>query len=178
MKIIKLLGPFLLVLGILFPICSFTQFKMREYINEITLEKVKDEGNYFAILEIDAIGLKRELFEIDSYENQVSKNILVHKKSIFPGNDHSHVILAAHSGNGKSAFFKDLDQLQLRDEITLYYQGVIWTYEIIEIEEQEKTGVLYLKENDLDLISLITCTEGKANTQTIFYGKLKEHKNL
>ena len=153
-------------------------YKIDEKNYAVILEEHLEENNYFAILEIESIALKRELYEINSKENNVNKNILVHKKSIFPGQEVSHIILAAHSGNGSNAYFKDLYKLNLKDEIKLYYDNYSWTYEIEDIEYQEKTGILYLKEENRDMITLITCTKNDSDTQTIYYGALKECQNV
>lgn len=153
-------------------------YKIEEENYAVILEDHLEENNYFAILEIEDIALKRELYEINSEENNVDKNILVHKKSIFPGQKVSHIILAAHSGNGHNAYFKDLYKLELNDEIKLYYNDYVWTYEIEDIEYQEKTGILYLHEEEMDMITLITCTKNNSTTQTIYYGILKNKEKI
>lgn len=175
---IKFLGIALILVGVFVPAFHFTKAKVDENKYIEVLEEKEEKQDYFAILEINEIHLKRELFPAYSKENHVDKNVLVHKMSTFPGSKESNIIFAAHSGNGKNAFFKDLYLLEESDLITLYYQGVKWLYEIVDIEEQEKTGVLYLKEDYPQMITLITCTKGNSNTQTIYYGVLKESKSL
>lgn len=177
-KLIKILGVIFILFGIFFPTYHFTKAKIDEdkYI-EVIDEKI-EKSDYFAILEIEEINLKRELFPSDSEENRVDQNILVHSMSTFPEQDTSNIILAAHSGNGKNAFFKDLYLLKENDLVALYYQDIKWIYEIVDIEYQDKTGVLYLKEDYSHMITLITCTKGNSNTQTIYYGVLKESKSL
>ena len=68
--------------------------------------------------------------------------------------------------------------MQLKDEIKLYYDNYIWIYEIIDIEYQNKTGILYLKEENEDMITLITCTKNNSTTQTIYYGILKNKEKI
>ena len=51
-------------------------------------------------------------------------------------------------------------------------------YEIIDIEYQNKTGILYLKEENEDMITLITCTKNDSTTQTIYYGILKNKEKI
>lgn len=174
----KFLGACIILVSIIVPLSTFAMYKIEEENYTAILEEHLEENNYFAILEIEKIALKRELYEIDSKENNVNKNILVHKKSIFPRNGVSYIILAAHSGNGANAYFKDLYKLKLKDEIKLYYDDAIWTYEIEDIEYQNKTGILYLKEENKDMITLITCTKNDSSTQTIYYGILKNKEKI
>ena len=179
MNIIKLSGGLLVFLGLALPLCCFTKWKVSEYQEEVLVEKALSENDYYALLEIEKIGLKKELYPIDSKENQVNQNILLHEESVLPSDaDTSHIILAAHSGSGWNAYFRDLYQLEVHDVISLYYQGKRWIYEIQEIEVQDKTGVLYLKEDYPHMISLITCTKNDSSSQTIYYGSLKKTQNL
>ncbi len=177
-KIIKIIGAFLIVGAVLLPIFHFTVEKINEYEYKEVLAEKEETKDYFALLEIKKIGLKREIYEKDSKENDVNKNILLHQKSILPENGESYIILAAHSGNGHNAYFKDLYQLEIGDEVDFYYDGKDWSYEIVDIEFQDKTGVLYLKEDFPNMIVLITCTKGDSGTQTVYYGVLNETKNL
>lgn len=172
------MGVVVILLGVFFPIYSLSKKKIDEYKYLEVVEEKIENNDYFAILEIDQINLKRELFPIDTKENNVNENVLVHNMSTFPDSDTSNIILAAHSGNGKNAFFKDLYFLELNDLISIYYQGTKWIYEVVDIEYQNKTGVLYLKEDFLHMITLITCTKGSSNTQTIYYGRLKDFESL
>ena len=177
-KIIKIIGAFLIVVAVLLPIFHFTVEKINEYEYKEVLAEKEETKDYFALLEIKKIGLKREIFNKNSDENNVSKNILLHEKSILPNEKGSYIILAAHSGNGHNAYFKDLYKLEIGDEVNFYYEGKDWSYEIVDIEFQDKTGVLYLKEDFPNMIVLITCTKGDSGTQTVYYGVLNETENL
>lgn len=178
-KINKISGILLVFLGVIIPITSFTKYKVEEYQYETILDEKVENNDYYALLEIDPIRLRREIYEADSKYNHVDQNILLHHASVMPtGETASHVILAAHSGNGANAYFKDLYLLKVSDTVKLYYQGMIWYYEIVDIEYQEKTGILYLKEDFEQMITLITCTKDDANTQTVYYGILKDTKRI
>lgn len=145
--------------------------------NEIQ-DKIYQTNSYFSILEIPKISLKKELYDVSDKRNDVNQNILVHSESIFPGENKSFVILAAHSGNGAHAYFKNLYQLERFDEIKLYYQNKIYIYEIVEIEKQAKTGTLLLKQNKKDMLLLITCTYHDSKSQTIYYAVSKNVQNI
>ena len=177
-KISKIIGFFLIFAGILIPLSQFTYYELKNTAEvKLTTAQI-NHNDYYAILEIAKINLKKELYPLGSANNHVEKNILVHEKSIFPGNKRSHLILAAHSGYGANAYFKDLYQLELYDQIKLYYASALWLYEIIEIEYQAKTGLLYLKNDNENMLTLITCTQNDSTKQTIYYAALKDHKKL
>lgn len=141
------------------------------------VEQKIEEKKYFAIVEIPKINLKKEIYEINKQENDVEKNIYVHNSSVFPDKSGGNVILAAHSGSAKNAYFKNLYELSKNDIVNLYYKDKIYEYKIDEIEYQNKTGKLYLKPKVNNII-LITCTKNNKKTQTIYYASLKNIKKI
>lgn len=172
---IKLLSFILIVFGISLPIITISKEEITTYNNNLTLtKKISEAENYYAILSIPKINLKRELYPIDSPENNVDKNIFIHNLSTIPSN----VILASHSGTGPHAYFKNLYKLNVTDVIELYYNNYIYSYEIREIEYQEKTGELYLKQDYESQITLITCTKNNDKTQTIYYALLTKKNKI
>lgn len=136
-------------------------------------EKELVKNNYFALLEIPQINLKKELYNINDKKNDVNKNIYVHPTSIFPNN----IILAGHSGNTKYSYFNNLKKLKTNDIIKIYYENKIYEYKIKRVEEQNKTGTLYLKEDKAERLILITC-HLKHNTQMIYYSYLANIKEI
>ena len=158
---------------------SFSMNIITECIYEMNLEnKIISNDTYFAILEIPKIDLKRELYDMNDNKNNVNDNILVHKNSIFPDNNKSNIILAGHSGNGNNAYFRYLYKLRKGDAIKLYFNNLVYEYEISEIEYQEKTGNLFLKQDFENMITLITCTYNNKKTQTIYYAFMKNNENI
>lgn len=180
MKLIRLIGLLLILTGLAIPISSKVDENIAENKQlEIVKEKLEaEEKEYFAILEITDINLKKELFPLTSANNNVDKNLFVVKESIWPGNNRSNVIIAGHSGNGKNAYFKDLYRLQVGANLKLYYNNFIYTYEVKNIELQDKTGTLYLSNNYQDMITLITCTKNDKKHQTIYYAELKTTEKM
>ena len=54
--------------------------------------------------------------------------------------EEGNFILYAHSGNSKIAYFRNLNKLNVNDEVFIYYEGVKYSYQIINKYEIEKTG--------------------------------------
>ena len=59
----KVSSVLLILLGILIPFLSFTKYEIKRIHDRKKVEEVLIQNNYYAILEIDKINLKRELQE-------------------------------------------------------------------------------------------------------------------
>ena len=128
------------------------QKQSNDNIGEIIIEKIK---------------LQQKLYPINSTKNNIEKNVTILKHSEEPNINNSIMFIAAHSGTGKIAYFKNLDKLKKTDIIKLTYKDNHYIYEIKDIWEIEKTGSINIeKENNTQLI-LTTCSPTKENYQLI-----------
>lgn len=178
-KLIRFLANGLIIGAVLIPFCYYRENKKEEVIQVQKLEQNIAKEDYLAILDIPKLEFRREIFDVLDKRNNLNDNVMVIDKSVLPSEDKpSNVIIAGHSGNGKSAFFRELYKLQVNDEVKLYYQNIIYTYIITEIEYQDKNGSLFLKSDFDDMLTLITCTKGNAKTQTIYYAELKNKEKV
>ena len=57
----KFLGACIILVSIIIPLSTFAMYKIEEKNYDVVLEKHLEENDYFAILEIESIALKREL---------------------------------------------------------------------------------------------------------------------
>lgn len=142
-----------------------------EPIVEIKEEK-KNTINYTAILEIPIIGLKSGI--VNSTKNFYSINyaISADKSSNYP-NEYGNFILYAHSGNSSIAYFKHLINVNIDDDIYVYFNGIKYHYIIFDKYDIEKTGKAVFKRpiND-NYITLITCNQNRKGYQIVLTGKL------
>jgi LPXTG-site transpeptidase (sortase) family protein len=137
----------------------------KEMVNEI------DEEDYLGILEIPKINLNEGFYNKYSKNNNINKSVTILKESIMPENNNSIIYLAAHSGNSPVAFFKDLNKLNIEDNINLLYKGNTYQYTITDIYEIEKNGNITVNRNiHENYLVLTTC--GKNNMQIIIVSKL------
>ncbi|MCI9434916.1 MAG: sortase [Bacilli bacterium] len=144
-------------------------------VNTSDYKNISPNFDYIAVLEIPKINLKRGLVDIDSIYNSIDFNIQILKESIMPNIDNSNLILVAHSGNSNVSFFKDLDKLEILDNVYLYYNNTVYQYEIYDKYEIEKIGSLKLNKNiNSKIITLITCKDS-TNKQLVYIGKLKDN---
>lgn len=131
----------------------------------------KEEIGYIIIPKIN---LERPLYPINSKENTIEKNIAILKESIMPDETNSILILAAHSGTGKIAFFEQLDQLTINDEIIISYHNKNYTYQVKDIWEEKKNGYININKELKKQLVLTTCSPKKDNTQLIINCTIKE----
>ena len=141
-----------------------------------TTEQAKSTNSldYIAVLKIPSIGLEKGLVAKDSYYNNVNRNIKILDESDMPDQENGNVILAAHSGNGRTAFFKNLDKLQIDDTVSIFYNGYEYKYRMINTYDVEKTGSVEITRNaPKSTLTLITCRHN-TNKQIVIICELVE----
>ena len=152
--------------------------EVEEIIEEPKQEEVKEEKqeekiNYIAVLKIPKIKLVRGLVDRYSYLNNVKYNVEILKDSASPEEQNGNVILAAHSGNARISYFRNLDKLVLGDDISLEYKSKIYKYKIVDIYLIDKTGTAEIIRNkNKNTLTLITCKHN-TNKQIIIIAELQ-----
>lgn len=130
-------------------------------------------NKYLGIIEIPKINLKRYLYDIDSSQNDVDKNIEILKDSDMPNVRGGNLILAGHNGNSAAGHFKNLHKVTLGDKVVINYNNINYTYEISKIYDVLKTGSVAIKRNkNKNTITLITCLG--SDKQLVVIGYLKD----
>lgn len=116
------------------------------------------EDDYLGIISIPKIGLRKKLYDIGSYRNDVDRNIEVLDSSKMPDVMGGNFILAAHNGNTSLGYFRDLHRLKVGDEVTIDYKNKNYVYEVSKIYDVLKTGKVAIKrDKSQSTITLITC---------------------
>ena len=138
-------------------------FNKSSEINQI----VKKDKEKIGELIINKINLKQDLYKIESKKNNIEENVTIIKESNYPDIANGILILAAHSGTGKIAYFEELDNLELKDNIIIKYNNRKYIYRITKIQEQEKNGYIKIKKENKKQLILTTCSPKKKNTQLI-----------
>lgn len=137
-------------------------------------QPTKTKIDYFAVIKIPKIGLEKGLASKGSYYNNVNRNILVVKESDMPDKDKGNVILAGHSGSGRTAYFKNLHKLVRDDEVSIFYNGSEYKYKVVNQYDIEKTGTANIVRNaEKNTLTLITCRHN-TNKQIIYICELVE----
>ena len=148
----------------------------KEEETNIEKEEVKSTTplDYIAVLKIPSIVLEKGLVSKDSYYNNVNKNIKILDESDMPDEENGNVILAAHSGNGKNAFFKNLNKLEIDNIVSIFYNGYEYKYRMVNTYDVEKTGTVEILRNaQKNTLTLITCRHN-TNKQIVITCELVE----
>ena len=151
-----------------------TNTKLQEQSKVAVKEQPKIKKEYIGYLEIKKINLKQGLVSKNSYYNNVKYNIQMLSASDYPDKDLGNVILAAHSGSGYIAFFKNLYKLTTGDKASIYYNGYVYTYKIVNIYNVPKVGkVKIARDIHKTCLTLITCTYNSKTEQTVYILELE-----
>ena len=159
-------------------------FKVEDEIIETPQKEIEEEKpvpkekiEYIAVLEIPKIKLKRGIVDKNSSYNNVNRNIYTLKETTMPDEeDNSHIMLASHSGNSYISYFKNLNKLNLNDEVYFFYKNNKYVYKVIKKYEVEKTGTVKLSKKNSSDITLITCVSG-TNNQIVLVANLESIEN-
>ena len=159
-------------------------FKVEDEIIETPQKEIEEEKpvpkekiDYIAVLEIPKIKLKRGIVDKNSSYNNVNRNIYTLKETTMPDEeDNSHIMLASHSGNSYISYFKNLNKLNLNDEVYFFYKNNKYVYKVIKKYEVEKTGTVKLSKKNSSDITLITCVSG-TNNQIVIVANLESIEN-
>lgn len=148
--------------------------KAREAANKkAQQEREKIAKEYIGYLEIKKINLKQGLVSLKSYYNNVKYNIQMIETSDYPDKNLGNVILAAHSGSGYIAFFKNLYKLKKGDEAKITYKNYVYTYKLANIYNVPKTGQVKINRDvHKTSLTLITCTYNSKTEQTVYIFEL------
>lgn len=149
---------------------SFNKVELNDF-EDVSLSLIKN--TYSDYIEIPKLSLKHNLYFDNDEKNNVEYNVEVINGSNLPNYNGGTLFLAGHSGNGNNAFFNDIDQLTLKDEIYIEYNFVSYKYIINDIYYQNKNGTLnYEMDFNHTNIVLITCDKSNKERQLVIIGNL------
>ncbi len=124
-------------------------------------------------LKITKINLNEELYSKESTHNNIEEHITILPPSKEPFEKNSTIFIAAHSGTGKLAYFKRLDELTQGDIITLTYNKIKYIYVVKEIYEFKKTGTISVPKQNTNQLVLTTCHPTKKDYQLVINCHIK-----
>ncbi len=154
---------------------SSSPFSFDQYA--FIIHEKREEEKPISILEISKLDLQQNIYEKNSKENDVDKNITLLTDICLLKEDCT-LVLAAHSGSSAIAYFKNLDKLTIGDEAMLHYQDKTYLFELFSIEKVSKNGQLILKKEKGKYLLLTTCDKQDETKQDVYYFYLKDKKTL
>lgn len=163
-------------------ICILIYCKYTPITSTNVITNLKDKISTPAIKEvpighllINKINLNEDLYKISSPNNNIEKHVTILSPSKSPEEENTTMFIAAHSGTGKLAYFKDLDNLTENDQINLIYKNKTYTYIIKNIWETKKTGTISVPKTTTNQLILTTCSPKKDGYQLIIDAHIKKN---
>ncbi len=134
-------------------------------------------NGYLGILTIDKINLQQGFYDKNNEHNNVSENLTFLEPSNYPDEKNGNVILVAHSGVTRIAYFRNLYKLKVGDTAKVEYNGHLYTYKIDDIYTETKDGnVIVYRDKNRKNLKMITCTKNDDTKQTIYIAYLESVK--
>ena len=141
--------------------------KLTKGIKQQEREKDKTDNEIIGKIIIKKLNIANNLYKMESKKNNVNENVTILENSITPDKEDSIMFIAAHSGTGKLAFFKDLDKLKEGDSITLIYKDQNYDNIVKDYWEENKNGYINVVKEDKKQLILTTCSPTKEDKQLI-----------
>ena len=142
---------------------------VEEEIIEIKEVKKEEKEKELMTLIIPKINFEGKIYNKDSKQNNIDKNIIIMKESNMPDEDNGMIIIGGHSGYGKYAYFKELNKLEINDEIIINYFGNTYTYHVVEYHLDSKDGSISINNvNKKNKLFLFTCNPNDKNNYLVY----------
>ncbi len=144
--------------------------------NKVVLETKKIDVEEKAIMQIEIpkLKLKNNIYDKNSKNNDIDKNVIIMKESDMPDIENSTLIIGAHSGIGKYAYFKDLNKLEVNDEIIVTYDNHRYIYKVAYKYLDPKDGSISISNNSKRILYLYTCNPNDKQNYLVIVCKQKE----
>ena len=112
----------------------------------------------FGIISIPIISLEMPLYLGASEENMANGAAVLTETSIPIGGSNTNAVIAGHRGFGGYKYFKDIDQLQIGDEviITNIWDELHYTVSDIQVVTPNDVNAVLIQP-DKDMITLLSC---------------------
>ena len=122
--------------------------------------------NMVGYIDIPQMGVKLPIYLGASTENMRLGAVHLTQTSLPIGGENTNAVIAAHRGYSTAAMFRDIEKLQLGDEITVTNLWETMTYQVVEIKIIDPTDTQeVLIQQGRDLVTLITCHPYRYNYQ-------------
>ena len=90
-------------------------------------------------------------------------------ESDMPDKDGGIIIIGGHSGIGKYAYFKDLNKLDINDQVIIYYLNKKYIYKVVEYHLDSKDGSISISNvNKKNKLFLFTCNPNDKNNYLVY----------
>lgn len=124
----------------------------------IDLSKYGLDGNIIGFISIPKMGVELPIMLGANTENMREGAAHLTETSYPIGGENTNCVLAAHRGSSRAAMFRDIEKLEIGDEIYIRNFRETLTYRVAELQVISPTDVQELLiQPERDLVTLITC---------------------
>lgn len=127
---------------------------------------------------IDKIDLDRKFYSFDSDLNDVNKNVTIISPSDMPDVIGGTLILAAHSGNVNTAYFKRLNELVIGDVVNVYYSDNKYVYKVSSFYEESRNSSIVIKREKMKNVLVLTTCKIGTKKQLVYIANLINKCNI
>ena len=136
--------------------------------NETVFVENKKEEKELMTIEIPKLNLKNKIYNINSELNNIDKNVIILEGSSMPDEKNGIILIGAHSGTGRLAYFKNLNQLNNNDEIILNYKNKKYYYKVVKKYLSKKSdGLIFNNDSNNKKLFLYTCNPNDKNNYLV-----------
>ena len=124
------------------------------------------DGNVIGFISIPKMEVELPILLGANTENMREGAVHLTETSYPIGGENTNCVLAAHRGASRTAMFRDIEKLEIGDEIYIENFREILTYRVVELRIISPTHVQELLiQEGRDLVTLITCHPYRHNYQ-------------
>lgn len=127
---------------------------------------------------IDKINLDRKFYSFDSELNDVNKNVAIISPSDMPDVIGGTLILASHSGNVNTAYFKRLNELVIGDVVSIYYSDIKYVYKVSSFYEEKRNSSIVIKREKMKNVLVLTTCKIGTKKQLVYIANLVNKCNV
>lgn len=133
---------------------------------EIDLTEYGFQGNVIGFISIPKMEVELPILLGVNTDNLRKGSVHLTETSYPIGGENTNAVLAAHRGYSRAAMFRDIEKLEIGDEIYIHNFRETLTYRVVEWEIIAPTDVqkLLIREGR-DLVTLVTCHPYRQNSQ-------------
>jgi len=139
---------------------------------------IENQSDFRFIYESGKINLDKKFYSFDSELNDVSKNVAIISPSDMPDVIGGTFILAAHSGNVNTAYFKRLNELVIGDVVSIYYSDIKYVYKISSFYEEKRNSSIVIKRERMKSVLVLTTCKIGTKKQLVYVANLVNKCNV
>ena len=137
--------------------------KNAELKNINITEEITKEDKEIMTIKISKLNIENKIYNFDSSLNDIDKNAIILKGSSMPDKN-GVLLIGAHSGTGRLAYFKNLNKIKINDVVEIKYKNKIYKYKVVEKYLDKKDGSInFNNSNNSKKLILYTCNPNDKN---------------